>query len=111
LFHQELKTNAFLSQKRDIFFKQYGFSMRTPSLLQKEDQICTYFYYTSMDSADSKAICPEQVGVERTHLYFGMSKYEYVMVREQEEDEEIKESDDQVKQPNMIKCVKITALI
>ena len=44
----------------------------------RSDQLENFFYFSSMDSKDSKLECPEVKDTVRTHVFFGMHKFEIV---------------------------------
>lgn len=64
-------------QKRDIFEKKFGFSHRKGAS-GAADEIDNYFYHASLDSKEMKAECPETKEISRTHVYFGMQKFEII---------------------------------
>jgi hypothetical protein len=82
-----------------------------------------------MDSADSQGLCQAADGVERTHVFFGMQKFEtisfpvnsYSPEKEQKTQEETKESQQDIsseggasskyRQLKTVRCVKATFLL
>ena len=98
LMKVSLKPHKLAPQKRDIFEKKFGWCYRPPvnpdsrdfnqSIISNEsprknystrsDQIENYFYFTSMDSKESKLECPDEPDTVRTHVYFGMHKFEFI---------------------------------
>lgn len=95
-----LKPHKLAPQKRDIFEKKFGFCFRPPlnhdrsdinqsihsdasprkhnNLSARSDLVENYFYMSSMDSKESKLECPEEPDTVRTHIYFGMHKFEFI---------------------------------
>jgi hypothetical protein len=83
-----LKPHTLAPQKRDIFEKKFGFAYRPPvdtpnqsfdsPVKVRSDQIENYFFFSSMDSKESKLECPEEKDTVRTHVYFGMHKFETI---------------------------------
>ena len=99
LMKVSLKPHKLAPQKRDIFEKKFGWCYRPPlnhdrsdvnqsiasdasprkqNLSARSDQIENYFFFSSMDSKESKIECPEEPDTVRTHVYFGMHKFEFI---------------------------------
>lgn len=98
LMKVSMKPHKLAPQKRDIFEKKFGWCFRPPvnhsdfnqSIISNEsprkqnnfsarsDQIENYFFFSSMDSKESKLECPEEPDTVRTHVYFGMHKFEFI---------------------------------
>lgn len=60
-------------------------SSRSQQTFDKE-KLETFFFYSSMDSKESKLECPEVEGTTRTHVIFGMDKFEIIKRKKQEDD-------------------------
>lgn len=77
LIKTKIKPHPLDPQKRDIFEKKFGFSHRK-NANGSADEIDNYFWASSMDSKEMRAECPETKDVSRTHVYFGMQKFEII---------------------------------
>lgn len=95
IIHEILKPHALANQKRDILEKKIGFPYRpmldgpeTPndsfhhsnSFRASANSVENYFYFSSMDSKESKDLCPAEPDVVRTQVYFGMHKFEFIQI-------------------------------
>ena len=45
---------------------------------QRSNILENYFYFSSMDSKEYKIECPEEPNTVRTHITFGMHKFELI---------------------------------
>ena len=94
IVHEILKPHAIANQKRDILEKKIGFPYRpmmdgpeTPSdsfhstsFRASANSVENYFFFSSMDSKESRDLLPAEPDVVRTHVYFGMHKFEFIQV-------------------------------
>lgn len=100
LIQQVIKPHPLMSQKRDMFYKQIGFAHRATDFPVKDHSVSNYFYFSSMDSKDSETLCPVETDVSRTHVFFGMQKFETVTLPIKSDatttNEDSKEADDQI---------------
>ena len=88
LVHQCLKKHPLDDTKRDIFEKKIGFAHRDENM-KGDEPMSTYFYFSSMDSDESKTYCPEKEGTSRTFIYFGMHKFEYITRKVKQEQDDM----------------------
>lgn len=53
-------------------------SICSNSSILNRDQIENYFFFSSMDHPDALKECPLVKNFTRTHVHFGMHKFEYI---------------------------------